>query len=243
MEIWPEGSHPEVTLTPYLQEGRSPAIVVLPGGGYRDLAPHEADPIASWLQGLGLAAFVLRYRIAPNRHPAPLDDVRLALRTVRERAGEWRVDPGRVGILGFSAGGHLAASAATLLPRDGGAEAAPDLAVLCYPVISFERYPHQGSVTNLLGEDPDPELLHRLSLETQVGGGTPPTFLWHTAADEGVAVEHSLLFAQALAAHRVPFGLHVYPDGRHGLGLAEGEEAAAWTGACAGWLRVLGWIA
>lgn len=243
MEIWPEGSHPEVTLTSFLQEQRSPAIVVLPGGGYRSLAPHEAEPIAGWLQGLGLAAFVLRYRVAPNRHPAPLDDVRMALRTVRERADEWHVDAARVGVLGFSAGGHLAASAATLLARDGGLEAGPDLAVLGYAVISFERYPHQGSVTNLLGESPDPELLHQLSLETRVGAGTPPTFLWHTAADAAVAVEHSLLFAGALAEHGVPFGLHVYPDGRHGLGLAEGEEAEGWTPACAAWLRGLGWIA
>jgi acetyl esterase/lipase len=253
IQLWPDG-HPAARgedaprLTPFPLGGSAPsaAIVVCPGGGYRRRAAHEGEPIARWLNELGLAAFVLDYRVDPHRHPAPLDDAQRAIRTVRARADGWRVDPGRVGILGFSAGGHLAASAATRW-RDGDPAAAdpidrqgsrPDLAILCYPVITFGPHRHAGSMTSLLGDDPPEEARAALSAERQVGPATPPTFLWHTAEDAAVPVQNSLLFAAALAEHGVPFALHVFPRGRHGLGLAGDDPVVgAWTGLCAAWLR------
>ena len=224
-------------LTPYLIDGPgpSPAIVVCPGGGYRRHAAHEGEPVARWLNSLGIAAFVLEYRVAPHRHPAPLQDATAAIREVRQRAADWRVDPAKVAILGFSAGGHVAASAGTLSPDKSGR---PDLMVLCYPVITFGEHRHEGSMLNLLGEEPSDEARRALSLETRVTPETPPTFLWHTAEDASVPVQNALLFADALARNRVPFELHVFPEGRHGLGLAEGLPAVgAWTSLCAAWLR------
>lgn len=226
------------------------AIVVCPGGGYARRAEHEGRPVAQWLNSLGLHAFVLHYRVAPYRHPYPLLDAQRAVRLVRARAAEWAIDPDRIGVLGFSAGGHLAATLATHWDRGDGAASdpverqscRPDLAILCYPVISFAApYRHLGSVKNLLGEAPSEALLHELSNETQVNSETPPAFLWHTADDGGVSVEHSLAFAQALSRHRVPFALHVFPHGRHGLGLAPDDpEVGRWTQLCAAWLRQRG---
>jgi acetyl esterase/lipase len=251
--LWPD-DHPAARgedaprLTPFPLPGPAPsaAIVVCPGGGYQRRADHEGEPVARWLNGLGLAAFVLDYRVAPHRHPAPLEDAQRAIRTVRDRADEWRVDPGRVGILGFSAGGHLAATAATrwdegdptAADRLGRRSSRPDLAILCYPVITFGPHRHEGSMINLLGADPPEPARAALSCERQVGAATPPTFLWHTAEDASVPVQNSLLFAAALAEHAVPLELHVFPRGRHGLGLAsEDPVVGAWTGLCAAWLR------
>jgi acetyl esterase/lipase len=246
--VWEEAPR----LTPYLVDGPGPhpAIVVCPGGAYRRRAPHEGEPIARWLNSLGIAAFVLDYRVAPNRHPAPLHDAQRAIRTVRHHAAEWRADGTRVGILGFSAGGHLAAAAGTH-PGTGelGAtdpvdrhSARPDLLVLCYPVITFGEHRHEGSMLNLLGDDPSDEARQALSVERCVTAETPPTFLWHTAEDGSVPVQNSLLFAKALARNDVPFALHVFPHGRHGLGLAADDRlVGAWTRLCAGWLAGQGW--
>lgn len=243
------------TLTPVVTgapgESRA-AVIVLPGGGYRGHAPHEAEPVAEWLGSLGLASFVCRYRLWPNRHPAPLHDAERAIRTVRARAAEWGVDAKRVGVLGFSAGGHCAASVSCLgqpgrpdhpdaVERESGR---PDAAVLCYAVISFQPWSHSGSRENLLGRKPDPELLRQLSLENAVHDRCPPTFLWSTADDPGVTVFNSLHYAGALRRNNVPFAMHVYPTGRHGLGLAQDvPHVQDWTGACASWLRSLGWAA
>jgi acetyl esterase/lipase len=241
-------------IKPYLLPGGSlhPAIIVLPGGGYTNRAAHEGEPIARWLNEIGVSAFVLSYRVAPYRHPVPLLDVQRAIRTVRSRAAEFGVDPQRIGILGFSAGGHLASTAGTHF--DAGdpnatdpverASCRPDALILCYPVISFGEYRHDGSRTSLLGENPPQELIDLLSNEKQVTAQTPPTFLWHTANDGAVPVENSLLFAAALSRHKVPFDLHVFADGPHGVGLALDRPAlAAWTGLCAAWLKDLGWRA
>ncbi len=270
LPLWPEGEVPGAQgtddrdvpkLTPFLPDGRRPgeplraAMVVCPGGGYAGLAPHEGAPVARWLNSLGIAAFVLQYRVAPYRHPWPLSDAQRALRTVRHRAGEWGVDPARVGILGFSAGGHLTATAGTHWDRgDAGADdpverwsCRPDLMVLCYPVITFGPSRHEGSMHNLLGRPPadpgtqqaaDYEALRRsLSNDEQVTPETPPAFLWHTADDGGVPVENSLVFASALSRHRVPFALHVYERGRHGLGLAEQDpDVGSWPARCGVWL-------
>lgn len=236
-------------LTPYLDVDmkEAPAIVVCPGGGYGRRAPHEAEPIARWLNSLGIAAFVLDYRVAPYRHPIPLLDAQRAIRTVRFRAKDWGVDPARVGILGFSAGGHLAATAATQFnvkysePNDDidSLSCRPDLAILCYPVITFaNEFRHPGSMDNLLGPEPDQALRLELSAEVNVTADTPPTFLWHAADDTGVPPENSLSYAAALSRNGVSFAMHIFATGRHGLGLAlQHPEAGAWTSLCATWLQ------
>ena len=222
------------TLTPYLPaDGKAPraAIVVCPGGGYGGLADHEGTDYALFLNQQGIAAFVLRYRLGSQgyRHPRMIQDAQRAMRTVRARATEWQVDPKRVGIIGSSAGGHLASTAVTHFDA-GQADATdpverqssrPDLGILCYPVISMGPLTHQGSKDNLLGKDPAPELVELLSNEKQVTRNTPPCFLWHTTEDTAVKVENSLEFAAALQRNGVPFDLHVYQKGRHGLGLLD----------------------
>jgi acetyl esterase/lipase len=239
------------TLTAYLPRGgqRTSACVVLPGGGYGGHAPHEGEPIARWLVGLGIAAFVATYRVAPHRHPRPLLDASRAVQLVRSKASEYRVDPGRVAMLGFSAGGHLAATVGTQrAPRVADDEAAacdarPDALILCYPVISFEEHNHPGSVANLLGDDATAAERAALSAQRNVTAATPPTFLWHTADDGVVPAAHSLLFAQALCERGVPCELHVFPHGAHGLGLAEQQGAPAqWTQLCATWLSGQGFV-
>jgi acetyl esterase/lipase len=246
-------------ITPYLPAGDGPfaCIVVCPGGGYGGRAKHEGEPIARWLNSIGVAGVVLDYRVKPYRHPIPLGDAQRAIRTVRARAAEWKIDPKRVGILGFSAGGHLAASATTIF--DAGKPDAtdpidrqscrPDASILCYAVISFGDFRHNGTMVNLLGPDPDPKLRQEMSLETRVTSETPPTFLWSTGDDSAVPVENSLLFAMALRKNKVPFALHVFPKGPHGVGLADGDRGAKapgaqqWPAICAEWLKNLGFAA
>jgi acetyl esterase/lipase len=226
--------------------GDRPAVLVLPGGGYARQADHEAEPVADWLAGLGIHAFVLRYRVAPDRHPAPLEDAKQAMLHIRGGAHGLAVDRERVGVLGFSAGGHLAATLSTAVAT-GSADldvpgAVPDLTVLCYPVVSYTREVHQGSVDNLLGGAPPSNVLAELSAEQQVTSETPPAFLWHTADDAAVPVSHSLGYAGALLSAGVPAELHVFPHGRHGLGLADGEPGPdQWSSLCAGWLGRAGW--
>ncbi|WP_461171639.1 alpha/beta hydrolase [Arthrobacter sp. Z1-9] len=226
--------------------GDRPAVLVLPGGGYARQADHEAEPVADWLAGLGIHAFVLRYRVAPDRHPAPLEDAKQAMLHIRDGAHGLAVDGERVGVLGFSAGGHLAATLSTAVAT-GSADldvpaAVPDLTVLCYPVVSYTRDVHQGSVENLLGDAPPSDILAELSAEQQVTRETPPAFLWHTADDAAVPVSHSLGYAGALLSAGVPAELHVFPHGRHGLGLADGEPGPdQWSSLCAGWLGRAGW--
>lgn len=238
------------TLTPYLpppDRATGAAIVVCPGGGYHHLAPHEAGPVAEWLNSIGVTAFVLTYRLAPRyRHPAMLHDAARAIRTVRSRAAEWGVDPDRVGILGFSAGGHLAATAGTLYDA-GRPDAAdpversssrPDLMVLIYPVISFVRFA-SGSRRNLLGETDDVERWRLLSPELQVTKETPPAFLLATVGDTVVPYENSLLFARALRAAGVPHEVHVFERGEHGFGLGGNDpQLSLWPMLCAAWLRL-----
>ena len=226
------------------------AVVVCPGGGYGALAPHEGAPVAEWLNSLGVAGFVLTYRHAPRyKHPAPLRDAQRAIRAVRAGADAWGLDR-RVGILGFSAGGHLATTAATHF--DAGNAAAPDpidressrpdLAIPIYPVVTMGAFTHQGSRRNLLGEDPSPALLGLLSNETQVTRETPPMFLVHTYDDAAVPVENSLLLAAALRKAGVPFELYLYERGPHGFGLGGGDRIlGGWPERCADWLRLHGW--
>jgi acetyl esterase/lipase len=227
------------------------AIVICPGGGYGGLAPHEGKGYALWFNEHGVTAFVLKYRLgsAGYRHPVMLQDAARAIRTVRARAEEWRLDPKRVGIIGSSAGGHLASTLLTHFDA-GQAEATdpiervssrPDFGILCYPVISMGEHTHQGSKNNLLGKEPSPELVRELSNELQVTKDTPPCFIWHTAEDKAVPVENALLFAGALRKAGVPFDLHIYERGNHGMGLGSqpygGGERHPWTRDCLFWLK------
>ncbi|MEH7098305.1 alpha/beta hydrolase [Neobacillus vireti] len=236
------------SIQPFLLEGSGPfpVIIVAAGGAYARRAEHEAYPVAEWLNSIGISAVVLNYRVAPYKHPIPLNEAKRAIRMVRSQGEVWNLDPNRVGILGFSAGGHLASSVGTHYDK-GNLEAEdpveryssrPDLMILCYPVISMGAYTHEGSRTNLLGEYPDTELVELLSNEKQISEETPPAFLWHTADDASVSVENSLLFAAGLGRHKVPFDLHIFESGRHGLGLAvEHTEAGEWPRLCEKWLR------
>jgi acetyl esterase/lipase len=257
--LWPDGTPgldtaaPEFvpTLTPYLLDPSAPtgAVIVCPGGGYSGRAPHEGEPIARRLNEFGIQAFVCDYRVSPYRHPYPSLDASRAVRWVRAHAAEYNILPDRIGLLGFSAGGHLVSTVGT--HYDGGdPEAAdpvdrsssrPDALVLCYPVISFGPHGHQGSRNNLLGEKAPADLVLSLCNDTQVTADTPPSFLWHTADDAGVPVLNSLLFAAALARCGVPHEIHVYEQGRHGLGLAlEDPHVATWSQLCGEWLKNLG---
>jgi len=235
-------------LVPFLLDGQrnKACVLVCPGGGYWTRAPHEGEPVARWLNSLGIAAVVVHYRVR-RRFPGSLRDAERAMRLVRHRANEWGIDPQRVGILGFSAGGHLAASACTLA-SDGDPQAAdpldrlsarPNLGIFCYPVITAYEGCHRGSIAMLLGEEPWDENQRRLvSLEHQVDAHTPPCFLWHTADDTGVPLRNSLAFAEACTRHNVGVGMHVAPHGKHGLGLAENDaEVGAWRQSCASWLH------
>jgi len=206
-------------------------LIVLPGGGYHRHAPHEGEPVAAWLRGLGLAASVFAYPVK-TRHPAVLEAVRGEIRRVRDAGAS------RVGLVGFSAGGHAAAHAALAEPGTA------DLVVLGYPVVSMLLDTHKGSRDNLLGPAPTPAERAATSADLLVDASAPPFFVWHTADDAVVPVQHSYLLGMALAAAGVRHELHVFPHGKHGLGLAEGSGAPArWTSSCEEWLRGEGWIA
>jgi len=231
------------------------AIVVCPGGGYANLAmDHEGYQIAEWLNGHGITAFILHYRRAPYRHPVPSMDAMRAIRTVRARADSWGINANRIGILGFSAGGHLTATASVL---HGGpnpdaedpierVSARPDFAVPCYPVISMkDPVAHAGSRQNLLGENPDLALVERLSLELQVTKDTPPMFLLHTSEDQAVSALNSVQLYAALLEHGVPAELHIFMQGKHGLGLGNKEPVlpmGAWPDLCIAWIKAIGML-
>ena len=262
--LWPQGAPgakgnapaDKPTLIIYLPEkakANGCAVVICPGGGYGALAmDHEGHQIARWLNSFGVAGFILDYRHRGKGygHPAPLDDAQRAIRTVRARAAEWNVDPGRIGIMGFSAGGHLASSAGTHFDAgDPGSSdpiqrvgCRPDFLILCYPVIAFgEPYTHRGSQDNLLGKNPDPALVRKMSSEKQVTRQAPPTFLFLTDEDKGVPPENSIAFYRALNAAGVPAEMHIYEHGPHGVGLAAKIPGTCnWPKQCEAWLRARG---
>ena len=261
--LWPQGAPgakgdaegDKPTLMIYLppeQNAAGSAVVICPGGGYGVLAiDHEGHQIAQWLNSLGVAGFILKYRHrnsgAGYGHPAPLQDAQRAIRLVRSQAKKWNIDPNRIGILGFSAGGHLASSAGTHFQNsyydvkdsidDVGCR--PDFMVLVYPVISFSKWcAHTGSRTNLLGKNPEEELVQSLSNEEQVAPQTPPTFLVHANDDKGVPPENSIYFYLALRKAGVPAEMHIYENGGHGFGLGKKDSpAASWPLRCADWMR------
>jgi acetyl esterase/lipase len=258
--LWPDGApgalgaadDDKPSLTPHIVapgRGTGTAVIVCPGGSYTHLSmDKEGEQVAIWLNSIGVTSFVLKYRLGPRyHHPIELGDAQRAIRTVRSKAAEYRIDPSRIGIMGFSAGGHLASTAGTHYDA-GKADAPdpidrlgsrPDFLVLCYAVITFhDPYAHTGSRTMLLGNPADPALVDNLSNESQVNAQTPPTFLFHTANDRTVPVENSVHFFLALRNAGVPAELHIYENGPHGVGLAPTDATlSSWPSRLEGWLR------
>jgi acetyl esterase/lipase len=274
--LWPDGAPGALghstndipTLTPYLPDPTNAtglsrqsnatagaAMVICPGGAYTHLAPHEGNDYALWLNQRGVTCFVLKYRLGSSgyHYPAEFQDVTRAIRWVRAHADDYKIDPQRVGIMGSSAGGHLAS---TLLTHfDAGDTSAtdtverqssrPDIGILCYPVITMGEFTHQGSKENLLGKKPSPKLVKLLSNELQVTTNTPPCFLWSTYEDKTVPVENTLMFAEALRKNHVPFDLHIYQKGGHGMGLKDKPPFAQphpWADDCLFWLKMQGFV-
>jgi acetyl esterase/lipase len=246
------------SVTPFLPQpgrGTGTAAVIFPGGGYQHLAfDHEGVQVARWLASLGVAGFVVRYRLGPRyQQPTMLQDGLRAVRLVRAHAADWGVMPQRIGVVGFSAGGHMASTVGThfdtgMLPSADVVErvsSRPDFMVLLYPVITMtDPFVHRGSRTNLLGAQPSAELVSRFSNETQVTRSTPPTFIVTSTDDRTVPVENSLRFYEALKADSVPVELHVFERGRHGFGLAPTDPALSiWPRLCETWMRQHGWLA
>ena len=260
--VWPDGApgavgdNPETdkpTLTIYAlpkEKASGTAVLVCPGGGYGFVAmDHEGHQVAQWFNSIGISAFILNYRHAPTYHyPAPIDDAKRAMRIVRSRADQYGIDPNRIGIMGFSAGGHLASSIGTHFDK-GAANAddpiervscRPDFMILVYPVISFtdDAIAHKGARKNLLGETMNYDLVKLFSNENQVTKETPPTFLMHTSGDTGVPAENSVQFYLALRRAGVPAELHIYEKGRHGFGLASTDPIlSSWPKRCEDWLK------
>jgi acetyl esterase/lipase len=263
--LWPNGApgaqgtddRDKPALTIYMPPntaGPMTAVIIAPGGSYARLSMNnEGRAPANYLNALGIAAFVLRYRLGPQyHHPIELGDAQRAIRTVRARAAEWHIATDRIGMMGFSAGGHLASSVSTHFDA-GNTDAAdpidrvsnrPDFAVLGYPVISFvEPWTHQGSKTNLLGDKADPALARSLSSETQVTASTPPAFIYHTNADTVVPVENAVAYFLALRKAGVPAEMHIFKDGPHGTGLGMQDPALAeWPRLLANWLKASGFL-
>lgn len=252
------GDEDTPTITPFLPSAGTAtgaAVVIFPGGGYQHLATEKEGVVpAHWLNGLGIAAFVVKYRLGPRyHHPAMLQDAQRSVRWVRAHAHQFGINAQRIGVLGFSAGGHMASTAGTHYDAGDSASAdsvdrvgsRPDFMVLLYPVITMDStFTHRGSLHNLLGANPSPELVHLMSNETQVTRDTPPAFLVATTDDETVPVENSLALYRALHAANVPAELHLFEHGRHGFGLAPGDPVlSTWTSLCANWLRAHGWAA
>lgn len=263
MLLWPNGApgalggedvdKPTLTAYPAKGSGAVPTgVIVCPGGGYQHLSMiKEGSDVAVWLNHLGISAFVLKYRLGPKyHHPAELSDAQHAIRYVRAHASEYNVRPDRVGIWGFSAGGHLASTAGTHF--DNGRKdssdpvekqsSRPDFMILAYPVITLhDPLAHVGSRNNLLSTQPDPALVAQLSNETQVTAQTPPTFLFHTTEDKTVPVENSIMFYSALRKVGVPAEMHIYLKGAHGVGLAPFDPILrTWPERLADWMKVQG---
>jgi acetyl esterase/lipase len=244
------------TLTPFLPatNATGAAMIICPGGGYAKLAPHEGRDYARWLSSHGLACFVLNYRLGTNgyRYPIPLLDAARSLRLLRAHAADWKIDLKRIGMMGSSAGGHVTSMLMTGFDSGNAASAdpieressRPDFAVLCYPVITMGAFAHSGSKKLLLSPNPSAALIKKASPELHVTKEAPPCFIWGSDEDKTVPIENSLQFADALRKHGVPFELHVYERGRHGIGLGSRDFDPAkwhpWTTECLRWLRERG---
>lgn len=247
------GVYSDAFLQTYLLEGnkKRAAVMICPGGGYSEIALKETEPVARRFNAAGMNAIVLHYSVSPARHPQPLLDASRAMALLRLNVDEWRIDARKIAVCGFSAGGHLAASLG-LFWNDGeirnvsGAQAGqnrPDAMILCYPVITSRQFAHAPSFQCLLGDHPYCGDLTMMSLELQVNEQTPPVFLWHTLEDQRVPVENSLLFAGALRRKGIPFELHIFQKGPHGLSVASEDMVGSqsgvtqWMELCLRWLK------
>ena len=260
--LWPDGApgatgtgaadKPSITIhLPPQGQGNGTAVVICPGGGYGALMmSYEGHDVAKWLNGQGIAGIVLKYRVSPYRHPAPLQDGQRAMRIVRARASELGLDPKRIGMMGFSAGGHVASTVGTHFgvgdpkakdPLDR-VSCRPDFLILIYPVISMGPTGHAGSTANLLGKSPAASLIELLSNERQVTAETPPTFLAHAKTDALVPSQNSALFAAACRSNNVPVEYFELERGAHGLGCGKGAEWEAWQARCIDWLKARGLV-
>lgn len=236
---------PTITAYPAKSKG---AVVIFSGGGYTMRAEHEGKGYAEWFSSIGVTSFVADYRVAPYKHPAQISDAMRAVRFARKNAEKYGFAPDKIAVMGSSAGGHLAASLSVHYDKKMYNETdetdkiscRPNVAILCYPVIDMYEYRHDGSRQNLIGPRPTTVEKDFMSLYKQVTADTPPTFIWHTSSDESVPVENSLLYASALSACRVPFEMHIYPVGHHGLGLAEElPYVAQWSNSLDKWLSLI----
>jgi acetyl esterase/lipase len=250
-----DGDVPELILTLAVSDQPTGAVVILPGGGYHTHAiDHEGYQFADWFKSIGMTSAICTYRHRGKGnegkgygHPYPMLDAQRAIQTLRAKSKEWNIDPNRIGVIGFSAGGHLCSTVSTHFAEGdptstdpiARVSSRPDFAILCYPVIVFDQtHTHRGSMRNLLGENPDPVLVESLSNERQVSERTPPTFLFHTAEDHVVPVQNSLLYYMACLQHGVEAELHVFPKGAHGVGLAKSLPGAVqWPELCHQWLQ------
>lgn len=230
------------------------AVIICPGGGYSGRAAHEGKDYAEFLNSLGIDAFVCQYRVAPHRFPLPLLDIRRAIRLVRAKAKDFGIDPGKIAVMGSSAGGHLAALASNYKAAISYEDADeldkvcpfPNAQILCYPVIHCPdelQIAHLGSFQNLLGPNTE-DVYPNFSCDELVSDDTPPAFIWHTADDAVVNVRNSYLYAAALREHNVSCEMHIFPNGRHGLGLSATEvpHVAQWAGLLQNWLTYIGWL-
>ncbi len=264
--LWPGGapgalgtsSNDIPTLTPYLADptnATGAALIICPGGGYQHLSPREGNDYALWLNQQGITCFVLKYRLGADgyRHPSELQDPARAVRLVRAQASDWKIDPKRIGIMGSSAGGHVASMLMTHF--DSGdtnstdaierQSSRPDIGILCYPVITMGEFAHQGSKNLILGRDAPPELVQETSSELHITANTPPCFIWCTSEDRTVPPENTLMFAAALRKNHVPFDLHIYQKGGHGIALADKPpfpHPHPWAGDCLIWLKAQGFL-
>lgn len=252
LPIKPEGlEKSEATLKTYVLDGerKRPAVLICPGGGYQFLSPREGEAIALQFAAAGFHTFILNYTVKPENYKQPLLELATAVETIRDHATKWNLIADQLAVCGFSAGGHLAASLGVHWTKLGNApKNQPNALILAYPVITSAEFTHAGSMLHLLGADASGQKKEEMSLEKQVTSQTPPTFLWHTVTDPVVPVENSLLFAGALREQDVPFELHIYPNGPHGLSLATTEtddsrgtdpHVATWMSLCISWLKGL----
>jgi acetyl esterase/lipase len=246
------GDRPELLLSLVKSQQPTAMIIVVPGGGYGGLAAdHEGTQMAEWINSLGVSAAICLYRHRNSGggygYPYPIMDAQRAIRLARANAQHWNVNPEKIGIIGFSAGGHLTTSVSTTDTLPSGRmmdpvellSSRPDFAIVCYPVIAFgESFTHLGSQHNLLGPNASPEQLKELSTQNRVTADTPPTFLWHTIEDQPVPVQNAIVYFQALTKHKVPCEMHIFEKGRHGLGLAKDTPGAdQWPELCQAWLK------
>ncbi len=238
---------PEITAYPAESCG---AVVIFPGGGYGGRAEHEGKGIAKWFQQNGITSFVVDYRVAPYKHPAEISDAMRAVKYVRFYADKYKIDPDKIAVMGFSAGGHLAATVSVHYdkmmyePTDkiDGEDCKPNASILCYPVIDMGYYRHDGSRINLLGRGIPERMIELMSIHEHINENTPEAFIWHTSTDGSVPVMNSLLYAEALSAESIPYEMHIYPVGEHGLGLAKSEPyVSSWQGNLLSWLKLKGW--